>query len=75
MQQAVLGREHAHRGDRPTFFPATLRAGEGRLIVDPLPWHGSADLRTLSDANALAFFPAGDRVFLAGETLDVHPFQ
>jgi molybdenum cofactor synthesis domain-containing protein len=43
----------------------------GDLIVTPLPWQGSGDLRTLTDANCLAYFPAGDRIFRAGEQIDV----
>jgi molybdopterin molybdotransferase len=40
-------------------------------IVTPLPWKGSGDLATLAGANCLAYFPAGDRLFKAGETVEV----
>jgi molybdopterin molybdotransferase len=73
LRQARLERDHVQQGDRPTYHPSTLRSREGRLVVEPLPWQGSADLRTLTDANCLACFPAGDRVFSAGEIIDVHP--
>ncbi len=39
--------------------------------VAPLPWKGSGDLRTLTDANCLAHFPAGDRIFQVGEEVEV----
>jgi molybdopterin biosynthesis enzyme len=39
--------------------------------VAPLPWQGSGDLRTLTDANCLAYFPAGDRLFAAGDNVEV----
>ena len=41
------------------------------VLVTPLPWQGSGDLRTLTDANCLALFPGGDRVFQPGEILTV----
>jgi molybdopterin biosynthesis enzyme len=40
-------------------------------IVTPLPWKGSGDLATLAGANCLAFFPAGERLFKAGESVEV----
>jgi molybdopterin biosynthesis enzyme len=47
-----------------------VHAGDQRKVT-PLPWQGSGDLRTLTDANCLAFFPAGDRVFAAAEKIEV----
>ena len=39
---------------RTQHLPAVLSAGEdGRLMVKPLEWHGSADLRGFLDANAM----------------------
>ncbi len=66
-----------HRGDRPTYHPAIAVRAAGphsgersvHYEVRPLPWQGSADLRTLSQANALAIFPAGDRSFEPGAEL------
>jgi len=58
-QRAVLTSPFANRGDRPVFFPAATKVGtEGSVQISPLPWKGSADLATLSRANAFAFFPA-----------------
>jgi len=59
--------DHQQRGDRPTYWPAAVCENE----VKPLAWKGSGDLRTLTDANCLAFFPAGERVFRAGEEIEV----
>ena len=64
-----LGAGFEHRGDRPTYHPAQLR--DGRLF--PLDWAGSADLRTVALADGFAAFPAGDRTFLAGETIPFLP--
>jgi molybdopterin molybdotransferase len=71
--QARLARDHQQRGDRPTFWPARLDEHEHDAVhrVTPLAWQGSGDLRTLSAANCLAFFPAGDRLFITGELVTV----
>jgi molybdopterin biosynthesis enzyme len=71
---ASLVAPHEHRGDRPTYWPAYLEPpapGDASRRVRLLPWQGSGDLRTLSDANALAVFPAGDRRYAAGEAVQV----
>jgi molybdopterin molybdotransferase len=64
---ARLGSDHQQRGDRPTYWPAFLESDR----VTPLAWKGSGDLRTLTDANCLAFFPAGERQFRTGEEISV----
>ena len=56
-----------HRGDRPTYHPARLLDVGGELQIEPLAWAGSADLRTLAQADALALFEAGTRRFEAGQ--------
>ena len=47
----------------------------GSATISPLRWSGSADLRTLASANALAVFPPGDREFAAGETIEFLPLS
>jgi len=69
--EARLAHEHTQRGDRPTYYPATLRRESGAAVVEPLDWHGSADLPTLARANCLAFFPAERQRFETGETVTV----
>ncbi len=70
---AVLGTSFTHRGDRPTCFPASLQESSGGpALATPLAWKGSADLRTLADAQALILFPAGDREYTAGEPTEVY---
>jgi molybdopterin molybdotransferase len=68
---AQLGSDFTHRGDRTTYFPAVARRQGERLIAEPVTWRGSADLRGVAEANVLAIFPAGDRVWQAGEDIDV----
>jgi molybdopterin molybdotransferase len=74
MLQARLAQEHLARGDRPTYHPASLVCEGGTWTVRPVRWQGSADLRATVDANALALFPGGDRVWPAGAVVEVLPW-
>ncbi len=47
-----------------------LEKGETR--VQPLPWKGSADQRTLTDANCLAYFPADKNQYEAGDSISIY---
>jgi len=69
---ASLATRHSRYSDRPTYFPARLYDHDGQLQVEPLAWKGSADLRTLADANCLALFPPSDHEFVAGSTVEVY---
>jgi molybdopterin molybdotransferase len=72
--QATLTKEHAQRGERATYWPSRLESQtDGSLAVTPLVWKGSGDLRSLADANALAIFPPGERVYAAVEKIGVLP--
>jgi molybdopterin molybdotransferase len=72
-------------GDRPTYWPVALSGfapSQGRgteaapaLEVTPLRWKGSGDLATLTDAQGLAVFPAGECEFLAGSLVQVLAFS
>ena len=70
--QAALSEAFHHRASRPTFFPARLYLKNGQTRVQPLPWKGSADQRTLTDANCLAYFPADDQLYAAGDSIRVY---
>ncbi len=68
---AHLATRHSRYSDRPTYFPARLFECAGQLQVEPLAWKGSADLRTLADANCLALFPPSDSAFAEGDAIEV----
>jgi molybdopterin molybdotransferase len=68
---AKLTQEFTHRGDRPTYWPAVVVASPDGALVEPKPWHGSADLRGFAGANALVAFPAGERRYQPGDMVDV----
>jgi molybdopterin molybdotransferase len=59
-----------HRGERPTYHPA-VRDEDG--AIETLAWAGSSDLRTVADAEGFAIFPAGDRQYVAGESIEFLP--
>lgn len=68
---AVLSEDFAYRTDRPTYHPAHLESTATGWRVRAVPWLGSADLRALTQANALVLFAAGDDVRRAGQSFEV----
>ncbi len=52
------------KGERPqpdpreTWWPARIRASEGQLVAEAIPWKDSSDLTGLAPANALLRIPA-----------------
>jgi molybdopterin molybdotransferase len=71
-RRAILAQDHQQRDDRPTYFPAVRRYESPRDTVTPLAWRGSADLRALTDANCLAFFPGGEKTYHAGSEVETY---
>jgi molybdopterin molybdotransferase len=67
---AVLSEDFAYRTDRPTYHPAHLELTATGWRVRPVPWIGSADLRALTQANALVLLPSGDHRHRAGQTFE-----
>ena len=68
-----LGAPHRQRGDRPTYFPATVNLSSDGAVIELLDWQGSADLFTLTKANCLACFPAGECEFSTGDEIQFVP--
>jgi molybdopterin molybdotransferase len=62
-------------GDRPTYHPARLVTEDGRTAVAPLDWAGSADLKTVAEADGFAIFIAGDRTFREGDVVGFLPLD
>ncbi len=72
---AVLAEDFPYRTDRPTYHPARLEVTAGGWRVRPVPWFGSADLRGLTQADALLPLPAGDHRHRAGAAFEVLPLD
>jgi molybdopterin molybdotransferase len=68
---AVLDEDFAYRTDRPTYHPAYLEPVATGRAVRPVPWFGSADLRALTQANALILLPPGDHRHRKGQAFEV----
>lgn len=77
-ERLPLAGAYRHRGDRPTYHPAHLQAGEhgtGRQVA-LVDWAGSADLRALAGASHFAIFPPGDHDYRPGDLVPIAgPFQ
>jgi len=71
MIAAGLAEDFAYRTDRPTYHPAHLAADDKGWCVRPVAWFGSADLRALAQANALALFPPGNHRHRMGQVVSV----
>jgi len=69
--RAKLEGEYRSRNDRPTFHPAQLRHTEEGPRAKVVAWQGSSDLRATVEANAMIHFPAGERHYNPGETVEV----
>ncbi|MFL5327933.1 MAG: gephyrin-like molybdotransferase Glp [Gemmataceae bacterium] len=62
-------------GDRPTYHPSKIEPAEIGERARPLLWRGSADIRGLCEADALAFVPAGSGELSAGSPVSVVRLQ
>lgn len=70
-KRALLAKSHFQRGDRPTYWPAAWATETNESQVTPLAWQGSGDLRSLADADGLAYFPTGDRTYEIGDEIEM----
>lgn len=68
---ARLAHPHTHRDHRETYFPASFHCSTEGPLVTLMKWHGSSDLQSTRDANAMAVFPAEPREYRAGDLVDV----
>jgi molybdopterin molybdotransferase len=69
--RAKLSHAYEHAGGRAACLPALLKERGSELVVEILPWHGSADLATLAQANGLVRLPTEKQRFAPGATLEV----
>jgi molybdopterin molybdotransferase len=71
---ARLLADHHAEGNRPTYHPAKLDLTSNGPTVRIVDWVGSSDLCATVDANGVALLPEGNRLWRAGERLDVFPW-
>lgn len=72
---AKLKTGHRHQPGRTVFWPSYVDDQAHGRQVTPLPWKGSADLLTLSQANCFTIFPGDRETFDAGETMQIFPLD
>ncbi len=65
-----LQHDWTHPGGRETYFPGHVQSSDGGLVVQLCPWKGSADQRSLVDANALVVFPKERTLYEANSTVE-----
>jgi molybdopterin molybdotransferase len=73
---ARLAHSFSHKGGRAACLPARMTSSKshsGTPSVEILPWHGSADMATLAQANGLVRLPADPVALDVGATIDVLP--
>src|SRR5579872_4840335 len=70
-RRARLASDHFSRGNRPTYHPARFEWTESGAAVELVRWMGSADLSATVEANAMALFPEGERMYAAGAVVEV----
>jgi molybdopterin biosynthesis enzyme len=68
---ARLSKDHFNGGNRPTYHPARWEWSQSGAVVEPVKWNGSADLSATVEANAMVLFAEGDRLYRAGEVVEV----
>jgi molybdopterin molybdotransferase len=68
-----LASPYTHQGNRPTYHPARLLTRDGRPAIATLDWAGSADLKSVAQADGFAIFAAGDRTYQQGEIVGFLP--
>lgn len=71
MATAVTSKSIKSTKERDVYLPSALEInGDGRLLVEPVNWHGSSDFIGFSRADALAIIPKGSTVE-AGKVIDI----
>ncbi|MCA8997095.1 MAG: molybdopterin molybdotransferase MoeA [Planctomycetaceae bacterium] len=72
--RAVLRSEFRYASDRPVYWPAHLAELNGQLVVHPVNWKGSSDLRSVADANCSVVLPPAEATLPAGSLLEILPW-
>ena len=71
---ATLNHDARTSFDRPTYFPARVTPAEQGMTIALTNWIGSADIRSIVDANALAILPASESSMSAGDRIAYLPW-
>lgn len=67
--KAVLTDSVVVKGDRPTYFPCRLQLTDDGYQATPVPWGGSADLRSTANANGVCQLKPSSDPYKAGDSV------
>lgn len=67
---ATLQKEISVRGDRVTYLPTKLQISADGVTSTPVPWGGSADLRSTAEANGMSILHPQNVPYPAGHLVD-----
>jgi molybdopterin molybdotransferase len=68
---AALRQTFTVKGSRPVYQPAEISVHKGQLVVRPVPWNGSSDLRATVEANGMALMSSAHGDYAAGDVVPV----
>ena len=68
---ARLSQAFAVKGSRPVYQPAVISVHEGQLLVRPVAWNGSSDLKATVEANGMALMLSAHGPYTVGELVPV----
>jgi molybdopterin molybdotransferase len=68
---ARLTHSHSHKDDRETYFPATVEWTVDGPTVRLMNWHGSSDLQSTVDADAMVVFPPDPKKYAVNDRVEV----
>ena len=68
---ARLSQSFAVKGSRPVYQPAVISVFDGQLVVRPVIWNGSSDLKATVEANGMALLSPAHGPYTAGELVPV----
>lgn len=68
---ARLTHPHSHKDDRETYFPAAVEWTVDGPTVQLMKWHGSSDLQSTVDADAMVVFPPEPKEYAINDRVEV----
>lgn len=68
---ARLTHSHSHKDDRETYFPAAVEWTVDGPTVRLMNWHGSSDLQSTVDADAMVVFPPEPKDYSVNDRVEV----
>ena len=68
---ATVRQPFTAKGSRPVYQPAEISVHEGQLVVRPVSWNGSSDLRATVEANGMVLMSSSHGEYTPGDIVPV----